>query len=149
MSSPLSSLEVHRWTDVVTALRGAPPGIRAVMVVRIDELPTPEASGAVRSIGFPAGQFEDWRFPPETDGAGLHVRRYQDRWIAHLDAVHPGEDLPGHLMRDAPVLWVSGATVGAALLTYWGTRKPGVAFAAAALAYVVALAAATERRNRS
>lgn len=147
--TPLSTVVVHAWTDVVAALRRIPPGVRAVMVVKIDELPTPAAAGAVRSLGFPAGQFEDWRFPPEPDGAGLHVRRYEDRWIAHLDTVHPEQDLPGHLMRDAPIVWVGGATLGAAVVTYLGTRKPGLAFAAAALAYVVALATATERRRRA
>jgi len=103
------------WDEVRARLEAMPPGSR-ISLLR-DGMPHPEASGARRDLGLPAGQLADWRFPPGEDCTGLHVHEHAERWEAHLDRVHPACSLVGHVQHDAPQLLVAG---GAALGAFAG-----------------------------
>lgn len=84
-------------------------------VIRMDGMiPHPEMFGAYRSRGLDVGQVEDWRFPPNPDGSGLHVQRFRDGWAAHLDAIHPETSPLEHAREDAPfVVGAASAVIGA------------------------------------
>ncbi len=63
----------------------------------------PRDYGAVQSIGLDKGQDEDWRFPPDSAGQGMHLHKYKDGlWTAHIDRYHPDYDFLEHLRYDAP-----------------------------------------------
>lgn len=63
----------------------------------------PSTAGFYSSNGEPQGQLADFR-KRLSDGRSLHVREYEDCYLAHWDAVDPSDSLIGHLIVDAP-LW--------------------------------------------
>ena len=92
-------LAARQWGAVARSLREVPLG-HSVEVAR-EAIAHPADAGAVQSIGLPVGQLSDWRFPPRSDGSGVHVQDFgQAGWRAHVDAVHPATSLSGHLIRD-------------------------------------------------
>lgn len=115
-----------RWADVRDALETMPRG--EVVVVPRGGIAHPRAEGAARSLGWPRGQIADWRFPPTVLCRGLHVHEYADRWVAHLDRVHPRCDPIEHLRHDAPAVLVSGAAlVGGLVGVLVGRGRRGLA----------------------
>lgn len=95
------------WDEVEASLRLWPPGVE--LVLSRQSMPHPSTAGAVTAIGLPRGQLADWRFPPAADCQGLHVHEYAERWVAHLDRVHPDCGRIEHLRVDAPRVLVGVA----------------------------------------
>ena len=113
------SFAISQWRDVVGQVEFEPAGRR--FVVEKFLIAHPRDAGAYLSVGWPAGQDEDYRFPPEHDCRGVHVQSVGPHWIFHVDRVHPECSLWEHLRRDVPVggqiagAGALGAMVGAAL----------------------------------
>lgn len=111
------------WPDVLGELRRRPPGttlgIPKALVVH------PVEQGAKRSVGLHVGQQRDYRFPPERDGAGMHIHEYSHHWVAHLDRVHPDRGPLRHLRTDAPGVWMVGTSVAGALAGALLTKSAG------------------------
>lgn len=98
------------WGEVYRALVAAPAG--TTITVNKSEIGAP--AGAVASIGLGGG--EHYRYPPDPQCRGLHVRDEGRTYEAHLDQVHPDCGVVSHLREDAPIVFVaSGALLGAAL----------------------------------
>jgi hypothetical protein len=124
------------WAAVHRELVARPA--RTVLRFPLWALPDPRLHGASDSVGLPAGQGADLRFPPDPACRGLHVHAFADRWEAHLDRVHPACDLLEHLRQDAPVaLYVAGTSIGAALGGIVG-KSGGHALAGAGVGLLVA-----------
>ncbi len=85
-----------------------------VILVKMPKDVHPEQYGAKRSTGLSKGQLEDWRFPPDDAGQGMHLHKYHDHWSAHLDRWHPEANMIEHLRYDAPGVYmgVMGAVGG-------------------------------------
>ena len=127
------------WQSVSESLRKSPPGTH--LAYAKTALPHPRQAGARISIGLPAGQIADYRFGPDKFCSGLHVQEYNDRWVAHIDKVHPDCGPVRHISQDAPAAWcmggaVLGASIGAAL-----GRKGGLIIAGAGIGFLVAIIA--------
>ena len=91
-------------------------GTRRVVRVSADEVPHPSTEGAVRSVGLPVGQVEDWRFPADDKCRGLHVQMIDGMWVAHVDRIHPDCGGLRHLFADAPAVgFVGSIGLGASL----------------------------------
>jgi hypothetical protein len=106
-------LAIQVWDDVRAQIEAA-PGSRVTL--GLEGTPHPQEAGATRDLGLPVGQLDDWRFPPAGDCTGMHVHRFADRWVAHIDRVHPACSLVGHVRADAPQLLVGvGLALGAAV----------------------------------
>lgn len=99
------------WADVYYALAKAPPGTS--LAVKKSDIARPV--GALPSVGIGAG--EHYRFPPDKQCRGLHVRdEGGDSYDVHLDQVHPDCSVVSHLREDAPALFVAlGAVIGGVL----------------------------------
>lgn len=96
-----------RWAEVADQMRALPS--LTFRNFPVASLPAPESEGAIKSTGWPRGQSADYRWPPEHDCRGLHVERFDDRWEAHFDHVHPDCSLWQHLLQDSPVaLFLAG-----------------------------------------
>lgn len=108
------------WTEVREQLVDLPAGARIVLH---KDVPHPQLGGARRDIGLPAGQLADWRFAPGPDCTGVHVHEFADRYVAHLDRVHPACSIVGHVRSDAPQLLVGLGILGGAAV---GARSGGV-----------------------
>jgi hypothetical protein len=92
-------IRLTTWSAVSDFLRGKPRG----SVVRVRR-PTGkgfpwEFPGMVRSNGSPRGQIADYRLVG-SDGGGLHIREYGDRYECHYDRCDPSVSLSGHLRLD-------------------------------------------------
>ena len=100
----------------------------------------PRDAGAYASIGLPAGQDADFRFPPDHNCRGLHVQSIDANWAIHIDQVHPACGVAEHVRRDAPGAWIaSGAALGGALGLLFSRKAEGAlagAFLGAMLAAV-------------
>ena len=117
---------MRTWAEVEAELAAAPPGAQASY--GRDEIGHPGAAGAVAGVGLPRGQLADWRFPPTASCRGLHVHEFAERWVAHLDQVHPACDPVGHLFQDAPIVLLAigaGAMLGGLLVRHLA-RSPGI-----------------------
>jgi hypothetical protein len=127
---------VEQWAWVYRFVAAQGDGVRVEYPRR--SLPHPREAGAEVSVGWPAGQIADYRFPPDSDCQGLHVHEFADRWIVHIDQVHPECDLGEHIRRDAPaVAYLGGAMAGAALGAAV-SKKSGGALVGAGLGLLVA-----------
>ena len=104
------------WAEVERYLEQIPRGTQYTIPKGV--IVTPADAGAQKSVGLPVGQAADWRFPPRPDGAGLHVHEHEDRYVAHLDAVHPEASTIKHLVRDTPKLFWS-AVAGIVSAVTW------------------------------
>jgi hypothetical protein len=103
------------WLTVLTELQAQPLGAR---VTRLrGDIEAPALAGAIASTGLPSpGKLADWRFPPTASCMGLHVHEHADRWVAHLDRVHPECSGAEHLRVDAPAIFVTlSSAVGGAV----------------------------------
>lgn len=122
---------MRSWMDVRIELEAALAGTEVTLAR--ESMAHPRDAGAVRRIGWPRGQVADWRFPPTPTCRGLHVHEFGDRWVAHLDRVHPDCDLLGHLQHDAPQVLVGGTLLAGGLLGVLVDR-PGRGFTVGTLA---------------
>ena len=126
------------WAQVARRLVASAPGVSLAYAKSV--LPHPRQAGAQVSVGLPAGQVADYRFAPDSGCRGVHVLDYSDRWIVHLDQVHPDCDVVEHLRRDAPGIWHLGGTVlGAAAGAALG-KNSGAVLAGAGIGLLLALA---------
>jgi hypothetical protein len=126
------------WAQVARRLLASASGTRLAYAKHI--LPHPRQAGARVSVGLPAGQVADYRFAPDSDCQGVHVLEYPDRWVVHLDQIHPDCDVLEHLRRDAPGTWCLGGTVlGAAAGAALG-KNAGSVLAGAGIGLLLALA---------
>lgn len=133
---------VQRWSDVHQLLSREPHGARRTL--RLGEVPRPEFEGAVRSTGL-GRALRHWRFPADDEGRGLHVLEHADRYVVHLDRVHPDRGLLDHLVVDAPeVVLATGALVGFLL----GWRRAGLRAATQGSTIGTLVAALTLPRRR-
>jgi hypothetical protein len=112
------------WIDVYVMLTTTPQ--RAVVHVDKHAIGHPAAAGAKRAWGLPIPPPETcdatgYRFPPDMVGRGLHVHDCGGYWRAHLDAVHPGVDLLGHIRHDVLSVAPRGRDVSASAAA---TRRP-------------------------
>jgi hypothetical protein len=137
MSARARMCFVMNWASVYGHLLQQPSG--AVFRVAKWALPDPRAHGAVPSIGWPAGQSADLRFPPDAACRGLHVHEFVDRWEAHLDRVHPDCDLVEHLRRDAPRALYATTTSAGALIGGFASKTLVGAFFGGGVGLVVGL----------
>jgi hypothetical protein len=116
-----------------------------------DRVPHPRDAGAYVSVGLPAGQDEDYRFPPEHDCRGVHVQSFASVWVIHVDVVHPACDPLEHMRVDAPGTWVAALTAAGGLVGLaLGRRKEAAAAGAligAALGLIGTALARTVRQN--
>ena len=73
------------------------------------DLPHPSRTGFVLRLGEQKGQIADYGLSI-TDGRGIHVLEYQDRYLVHWDEVDALTNPIGHIVRDAPqyapILWL-------------------------------------------
>lgn len=95
------------WDELRLLAIEAGPG-RSLIVDR-SVVPHPHDAGAYPSVGWPVGQDEDYRFPPEHGCRGVHVQAFGREWVIHVDRVHPTCDPIEHLRQDAPAAWLVGA----------------------------------------
>lgn len=116
-----------QWMEVRHVLEGLPAG--TCIPLSRGSIAHPYMERAVHSLGWPRGQVADWRFPPTRTCRGLHVHEYPERWVAHLDRVHPDCDPLGHLQHDAPQLLVGGTVLAGGLLGLLLVRRQGRGFA--------------------
>lgn len=119
------------WRMVRAQLESHAPG--TILRVPKTAAPSPREAGADLSVGWPVGQQGDFRFGPESDCRGLHVREFEDRWEAHLDAVHPACSVLDHMVRDAPDGLVLGGVAVGALVGLAVSRDTAGAVAGAGL----------------
>jgi len=134
------------WAGVAQQLEGLAEGARLAFAK--PALPHPREAGALVSVGLPVGQVADFRFAPDSACRGMHVQEYQDRWVVHMDQVHPWCDVLEHLRRDAPNAWcASGAVLGAAVGAALG-RSSGAALAGAGIGLLIALASGEQESAR-
>jgi hypothetical protein len=134
-----TAASILMWAQVAHRLRASAPGTRIAYAKRV--LPHPRQAGAHVSVGLPVGQHSDYRFSPDGNCRGLHVHEYADRWVVHLDQVHPDCDVVEHLRRDAPGTWcLAGAAIGAAAGAALG-KNGGAVLAGAGIGLLLALAA--------
>ena len=126
------------WAQVARRLVASAPGVSLAYAKSV--LPHPRQAGARVSVGLPAGQVADYRFAPDGDCRGMHVHEYPDRWVVHLDQVHPECDVVEHLRLDAPGTWcLSGAILGAAAGAALG-KNSGAVLVGAGIGLLLALA---------
>ena len=108
-----------QWRDLVGQAGIDAPGHRFAIEKAL--IAHPRDAGAYLSVGWPTGQDEDYRFPPEHECRGVHVQGIGSHWVFHVDRVHPECGLFEHVRRDVPVgaqiagAGALGAMVGAAL----------------------------------
>jgi len=126
----------QQWLVVLHHLRREPAG--ESLAFDKDSIGHPREAGGRISVGWPVGQVADYRFPPDSACRGLHVHEHADRWVAHLDRVHPDCDAGEHLRRDAPGALLSGGAVLGAVLGAAMTKKGGGALAGAGLGLLAA-----------
>jgi hypothetical protein len=130
------------WADVYRELRERGRG--AELVIDKALLAPPASEGARASMGLGPGAH--WRFAPDDDGRGMHVRETADTYEAHLDRVHPECSVLAHLRADAPaVLILSGTSAGAALGAIAGGSGRG-ALIGGALGFAATLLVSTRVR---
>ena len=103
------------WSVIHDRLRVEPAGTQLAYEKR--SLPHPRAAGAYPSVGWPAGQLADFRFPSDSECSGLHVHEFDDNWVVHIDRAHPCCDLRAqHVDTDpASAIASGGALIGAAV----------------------------------
>lgn len=133
-----TAASILMWNRVAQRLLASAPGTRLVYAKHV--LPHPRQAGALVSVGLPAGQAADYRFAPDGNCRGVHVLEYPDRWVVHLDQVHPECHVVEHVRRDAPGAWcLGGAALGAAAGAALG-KETGAALAGAGIGLLLALA---------
>lgn len=112
----------NMWAVVRSRLELLPVG--TVRRYRKALLSHPRDAGAVLSLGWPVGQVADYRFAPESDCRGMHVRDVGSHWAVHLDRVHPDCSLLEHARQDAPqALFVGGALLGGLVATAISNKR--------------------------
>lgn len=126
----------QQWLAVLDYLRDAPAG--ESLAFDKATIAHPREAGAHVSVGWPTGQLADYRFPPDSACRGLHVHEHPDRWVAHLDRVHPDCDVGEHLRRDAHGALLCGGAVLGAVLGGTMTKKGSGALAGAGLGLLAA-----------
>lgn len=87
------------WTTVESNVRKKP----CHDDVRIEKhiIRHPSLAGFYLSTGEPQGQNADYRKCLQ-DGASLHVREFDEYYLAHWDNYDPSVNFIGHLLVDAP-----------------------------------------------
>ena len=127
---------IDQWTNVFDFVSRLPAGQR--IEYPKEHLVHPREAGAEISAGWPVGQSADYRFPPDSLCRGLHVHEFPNRWVVHLDQVHPHCNLGEHARQDAPEAWLLGGAVLGAALGGAMSKKGGGALAGAGLGLLAA-----------
>ena len=103
------------WSYIIDEVLTLPA--HSDIIVEIDQVPPPIASGFVQSIGEPQGQLADFRkCLPSLKS--IHARLFGTFYRVHWDKKDPHRDPIGHLLEDAPfwalivVLCVAGLLIG-------------------------------------
>lgn len=123
------------WRQVLEVLSES-PGM--VLDLSKPSIPHPAQEGALASVGLPAGQTADYRFPPEPDGSGLHVHEHPTKWRVHLDAIHPDKGVLRHMRHDAPGVLLGASAVVGSILGAIVFRRPSGALAGGGVGLLIA-----------
>jgi len=86
------------WPEIIAEISRAPYGTE--FEYARSSLPSPTDYGAKRGLSVPRGQEASFRFPPSSDGSGVHVLAYTTTYRVHRDRVHPDVSLLGHFFAD-------------------------------------------------
>lgn len=113
---------MRTWHNIIVEMVERTPA-GGFLVVFKDEVGSPMAEGAERSIGLFRGQVADFRWTL-ADCRGVHAQEFDDYYEIHLDQIAPACDPIGHLQADAPVafLLVAALAGGAAASAVFGLK---------------------------